>query len=324
MKERNYSIDILKFVCAVLVVCLHTNSHWHDAILPLTRCAVPCFLIISGFLLYTQNGIGRERLKRNIKHIFHIIIWATLLFAFLKEAMAIIHGNFFLPSKKQWLYFIVFNENPFGYHLWYLGAYLYVLLVMQIVDKYNLWKYILRCIPILLLGDLMFGKYSLLLFNKEFPYVFVRNFMFVGIPYFLLGVWMKKNIAKLQTVNKYIYSGGVILFSITSIIEKTFLLYIGKCPIREHYLSTTFLATCLFLFFMSFKNERASRISQMGERESLYIYIFHPMFLIVVLPKLLSKMSSMINEIYLWVAPLFVLFLTIMFTVILRKIKIIK
>lgn len=89
-------------------------------------------------------------------------------------------------------------------------------------------------------------------------------------------------------------------------------------------MSTTFLAICLFLFFMSFKNVRASRISRMGERDSLYIYIFHPMFLIVVLPKLLSKMSPMINEVYQWVAPVLVLFLTIIFTVILRKMKIIK
>lgn len=48
MIERNYSIDILKFICAILVVFLHTDCVYHDYILPLTRCAVPCFFMISG------------------------------------------------------------------------------------------------------------------------------------------------------------------------------------------------------------------------------------------------------------------------------------
>lgn len=33
MKQRNYSIDVLKFICAVLVVFLHTDFKWHDMIL---------------------------------------------------------------------------------------------------------------------------------------------------------------------------------------------------------------------------------------------------------------------------------------------------
>ena len=118
MKERNYSIDILKFVCAILVVFIHTDWEWHDAILPLTRCAVPCFLIISGFLLYTKDiGIGQERLKRNVKHIFHIILWSSLLFAILREGKAIIKGEFFIPTNEQIFNFLLLNDNPFGFHL---------------------------------------------------------------------------------------------------------------------------------------------------------------------------------------------------------------
>lgn len=38
---------------------------------------------------------------------------------------------------------------------------------------------------------------------------------------------------------------GVLLFSLTSVLEKEFLLSIGKCSAREHYLSSTF---CLWSF----------------------------------------------------------------------------
>lgn len=320
MKQRNYSIDILKIICAVLVVFLHTNFKWHNMLLPFTRCAVPCFLMISGFLLYSGQGIGQERLKRNIKHILHILLWSTLLFLVYKEIWSIAHGGLFVPSIKSWIFFVVLNENPFAGHLWYLGAYFYVLLIMLFVNKHKLWTYMLMLTPLLLLGDLVFGKYSILLLGKEFPFVYVRNFLFVGIPYFMLGIWCKMSFDKLLKINRYIYLGGVILFTFTSIMEKTFLLDLGKSPMREHYLSTTFLAICLFMFVLSFKNVHSSKISLLGERDSLYIYVFHPLF-VMTLPMIIKRMPNMIDIFYQYTAPLVVLTITIVFTVLLRKIK---
>lgn len=95
MKGHNYSIDILKFICAILVVCLHTNSNLHNTIMPITRCAVPCFFMISGFLLYEENEINKSRLLRNIKHIFNITIWATLLFFVWTEILSILRSDIF-------------------------------------------------------------------------------------------------------------------------------------------------------------------------------------------------------------------------------------
>ena len=324
MKKRNYSIDILKFACAVLVVFLHTDFKYHEVILPLTRCAVPCFLMISGFLLYSDGeGIGQERLKRNIRHILHITLWATLLFAIVKEGMVMLHGKLFIPSVRQWISFIVLNDNPFGYHLWYLGAYIYVLVVMLFIDKHSLWKPMFCVTPFLLIGDLVFGKYSLLLLNHEFPYVYVRNFLFVGIPYFALGCIIKKHMALLARVSCHVYSGGVILFSMTSIIEKTVLLNLDKSPAREHYLSTTFLAICLFMAIAQYKRPKPNLLSRIGEHDSLYIYIFHPLFLLV-LPSIIKRVPNVFGNVYSLTAPLLVLLLTIALIISLRKFKLIK
>lgn len=325
MKERCYSLDVLKFVCAILVVILHTNFKYHDAFLPITRCAVPCFLLISGFFLYSdeKTAIGQERLVRNIKHIFHIMLWSTLLYASVKVGMSILHGKSALPSMRQWFNFIVFNDNPFGFHLWYLGAYLYVLVIMLVVDKHRLWKPLMWATPLLLLGDLLFGKYSLLLLHHEYPYVYVRNFLFVGLPYFMIGVWIKAHRDKFLSVSKTVYAGGVILFSCTSVIEKAILLSLQKSPAREHYLSTTFLTICLFMFVLSFRKARASKVSLLGERDSLYIYVFHPLFLIA-LPMLIRRLPQAVDLCYQWIAPSVILVLTMLFTITLRKIKLIK
>lgn len=92
---------------------------------------------------------------------------------------------------------------------------------------------------------------------------------------------------------------------------------------REHYLSTTFLAVCLFLFAISFQKKQSSRVSLLGEKDSLYIYVFHPLF-IMVLPMVIKKMPKVIDLSYQFMAPFVVLVLTIILTMILRKINLIK
>lgn len=101
------------------------------------------------------------------------------------------------------------------------------------------------------------------------------------------------------------------------------LIDLGKNPMREHYLSTTFLAICLFLLVLSFKNIKSSRVSLLGERDSLYIYVFHPLF-IMILPYVIDNMPKNVYLCYQCTAPFIVLVLTIILTVTLRKIKIIK
>lgn len=318
--QRNYSIDILKFICAVLVVFLHTKCAYLDLVKPLTRCAVPCFFMISGYLLYKEGGIGTERIKRNFIRVARITLWATVLFIFWKEFTYVKDGGY-VPSVRQMLEWVVLNDCPFGFHLWYLYAYLYVLIIVLVIDKHQLWRWLFLFIPLLLLIDLAFGKYSLVVFNKEFPYILVRNFMFVGLPYFALGALFKSMQIPCVANKKIKLVGGVILFSLTSLLEQYILISIDKCPAREHYISSTFLAIYLFWLLVSIKVEKPNVMSNIGEKDSLYIYIFHPIVM-WVLPSGLKKIGML--DIYTWIAPFVVLASTLAFIYCLRKTKILS
>ena len=57
-----------------------------------------------------------------------ILKWSTLLFAIVKLLFAFKNNDFSILSTKDLGKFILFNENPFGFHLWYIGAYLYMFL----------------------------------------------------------------------------------------------------------------------------------------------------------------------------------------------------
>lgn len=186
---------------------LHTKSTYQDFVLPLTRCAVPCFFMISGYLLYKEGGIRAERIKRNFMHVAKITLWATVLFIFWKEFTYIKNGGY-VPSVSKMLEWVVLNDCPFGFHLWYLYAYLYVLIIVLVIDKHQLWRWLFISIPFLLLTDLAFGKYCLVVFNKEFPYIFVRNFMFVGLPYLAMGTLLKTKQIPFAANSKIKLTGG--------------------------------------------------------------------------------------------------------------------
>ena len=167
MKRLN-NIDLLKFICAVLVVFLHMGTPYQQYILPLTRCAVPCFLIISGYFIFNADDAKfQARLKKNIRKIFRVLVWSTLLFAVVKFMFAFKQHDFSFLSLKALVKFVVLNENPFGFHLWYIGAYLYTLLIVLFLERRGWLKCLYWAAPILLMTDLCFGKYSLVLFIKK-------------------------------------------------------------------------------------------------------------------------------------------------------------
>ena len=315
--QRNYSIDSLKFVCAFLVVLLHTDCAFHYALLPLTKCAVPCFFIISGYLLYDGGRIGSSRLKRSVVHIAKIMFWATLLFAVFKEVGALRHHGLYVPTLNDLATFVIFNENPFGFHLWYLGAYLYVLFLMMYVNWQRKWNLAFIAAALMLAGDILF---YLLLCNNEIQVFAYRNFLGIGLPYFVMGIWIKRNTAFEYKTRSLLFL--FILFSITSIAERSILAMLDANPAREYYISTTFLAVVLFMLFLSFKQEQHTLISKLGEKYSLYIYIFHPLFLMCFRP-IIQILPAPLATIYYCTAPFIILSASVMFTMALKRLKLV-
>ena len=180
--------------------------------------------------------------------------------------------------------FLLLNDSPVAGHLWYLSAYLYVLVLFYFIDKFDKKKVTYVIIPLLLLIDLAFGKYSLLLWHREPNIIIVRNFLFVGLPYFLLGSWLRAKIdnGKIKVSNGLLLA-GVVLFSLTTLLEKNILILFNVNATRDHYVSTTLLVLCFFVFLaknpMLFRN---SILEKIGRDNSLHIYIVHLIFVDII------------------------------------------
>ena len=176
--------------------------------------------MITGYFYFDVEEKNGE--TRQIKKIFKLVLEANVLYLLWDSFYAVLSRNmsFLLDTFtiENVLKFIAFNESPLKGHLWYLGAILYVLIIMHIFDKLKIEKCLVFAAPFLLMGDLILGKYSVLLLGREFPYILVRNFLFVGIPYFCIGRLIRNGFG--QKVKKKVLTIFLIVFSATSLLER--------------------------------------------------------------------------------------------------------
>lgn len=177
--------------------------------------------------------------------------------------------------------FIFLNESPFGVHLWYLGALFYVLLTMNFLYTRfpnQVKKILLFITPVLFIFNLIFGNYAGILFQKRIPYIWTRNWLLTGMPYFSLGIIL--NNEKYQRVSQTFCLPFVLIFSVTTLLEARFIWNQNIVATSEHYISTFFLAVTVFLCFLNYqKSTRFHCIEELGRKHSLKMYVLHPIII---------------------------------------------
>ena len=317
--KRADNIDVLKAICAFLIVCIHVPfpGTVGEYIIALTRIAVPIFFIITGY--FYSSVIERQGHIIQIKKIFLLYLMANVFYilwtefkSFLSHDMDSFLNTF---SAHKIIDFLIFNESPWEGHLWYLGAILYVLIIVAFIDKMKYTRLLYYLIPILLLCDLVFGKYSLVILGREFPVYYIRNFLFVGLPYFYIGRFIDEGFGK--NITKKTLGILIVLFAITSFLERYVLVSIDRNATRDHYISTTFLAVAVFLFTLKCGGHQGM-LSIIGRKYSTWLYILHPIFIscIAVAMNIIG-----ISDYYRYVAPFVVYAATVIFLVVIVWVK---
>lgn len=327
MNQRNRCIDSLRLIAAFLIICLHLPyypmAHW---IAPLGAVAVPLFFMISGYYLLRED-VFRPQITKHIRKIAVLCIAANLLYFLWKLSLVIYSGQdvsafleqkFSLLSILRWIFL---NESPFGYQLWYLGAMLYSLILSLLfvsVKSQKIRRAFYWAMPVLLLADLCIGEYSKLLFDTTIYHIWVRNFLFTGFPYFLLGNLIYRYQKRLTAFfRNYMLLTGILVFCGTTLLEVWFLETQGALTARNHFLSTTCLAFIIFLFAVKNPNLGSrTPLPQWGSRYSLPIYIFHP--IVIALLEILARKLH-ITSLYEALSPVFVFLASLIVSMLYRK-----
>ena len=303
-----------------------------ELVTAINRMAVPTFFMISGW--FYESVVSRGKVKNQINKVLKMILWSSLFYFIFNGIIATLQGK--LPdyfrsylSLKIIIKFFAFTASPFQGHLWYLSALLYVLIFVGWCDDMIGRKKLYWLIPLFLLGDLVFGKYSLLLFGKPFPTSLVRNWLFVGLPYFLLGDCMKNNqdkIRGLMNLNKVWLYFLIIVFVATTLLEKNFLVSAGLNAERNHYISSTFLSITGFVIALTTnrKTGGSGRLAMVGKKYSTMIYIIHPAFLTLfsLLIQMVVTNQETVTDMYRWTAPFLVFLVSLGYSVLYEKVKV--
>ncbi len=315
---RNSSIDILKFICAVLVIFIHTPqpAYIEPYIDPIRRCAVPVFFIISGFLTYGKTDIDNI-IRKRLNSIFRIFCWSLLLYFILKVLHNGLHDVLNM-LQHTFISFICCNNIIIAEPLWYIHAYLYVLVIIWVVNKYNLYRFLFFVTPILLVTGLCLGKYHEIITENYIPIYYSRNFIFTGLPFFSIGLFIKKNEVFIQKhTNECVAMLAFIVFCIAGIFCNISFGMHNK--IGDMYITTIFASISLFIFCIKLK-VKENALSRIGRDDCLYIYILHPAISYEIL-SIIQKVG--LQSSYQYFSTAIVLITTIISIRVLRKLRII-
>lgn len=275
--HRTYSIDMIKGWAALSIVCLHcTNSDAFDSVIHLIgRMAVPMFFIITGYFLPTMLGSGR--LHKHIIKILKIFVYSVLLYLLLLCVEGLIKGD--IASKlsnvinsTNVLQLLLLGRNPFnvnGGHLWFLIAEFYVLIVLYFYTKHWRIERLFKYIPILFFIGYILSSIT------DIPRIYYQNWLFIGLPYILLGSYIYRNKDKVSST-KFYFTILLIVFSIIYALEIGSYSLLNLPVHREHYLSIIPLVAIILIWASKYPNiGKDWAITSIGKNLSLYIYIIH-------------------------------------------------
>lgn len=281
-RQDYQGLNVLKFICAFLVVQIHIPSAFQNQLAPICRIAVPCFFIITGFFYYDYiQEDNFAKMKKSIIKILKLIAVSNLIY-FLYYIIGhcklwyMIVDKFVSPDFYIQFFFV---GDSLGIHLWYLNSLIQALLVVYLVTKYYKFNNLLWIVPIGLFLNLILGTYStfcgLDFLSSSTHIVINRNFVTIALPMVLIGCLLRKNLAVIKGI-KYNTIAIITLFLFfCSFIE---FILLGEMGGNGNLNIVTIpLAVMAFILFSRIRvnNKWINIIAYLGKNHSSNIYILH-------------------------------------------------
>lgn len=271
MQTRNDSLDTLKCIASILIVFLHYNKVegdfgelYSDIVRALARCAVPLFFMITGY--YLPIIVNKGGLHCQFYKVMRLAFGATAFYftyrcvdvSCVGNIMQWINVHYTIGTIFTWL---VLNDDPSGYHLWYLYALLYSLFFYQCIYKIGKRSWI---------PYIICAMFMIVIVSNYTGILFVRNYL-LGIPCIGVGIIIRDNNVE---INDSILK-SVIPFCVVLVVTEMLFVKNSIGVTFDVYTFSIPLAVCLLLYAIKHPNIGKGNISIVGLKYSAYIYIFH-------------------------------------------------
>lgn len=283
MKKRIEGLDALKFILSFCIVSIHLPFPGviGSITLALFRVAVPLFFMISGYFCSSYND---AKMRKMLVKVLKLLLAGTGLMILANIIGILCKGGALneivvyimkIPSSRKIADVLLKNIAYISGPLWFLYAYVYVLLFWWLCKKAN-WLTFLKVTAVLLcIMAPIFGKYSYIFLNRAFLREDTRNWFFMGLPFFVLGKVLKDNGGKLH-VSRTVWLLLIAIFSVTTVVEGALLKRFGQGE-GDVYFSTAPLSICAFQYAITIEcDEKIIKLANFGKKYSMPIYIVHP------------------------------------------------
>lgn len=291
-------IEVLRVLCILCVVMNHTcmtiinNSDIEkiglhnyivlDEIVMLVRFAVPCFLMISGYLLLNRNKqLPVSKLMRYTGRMFIVLLLFGTLYSIIEIVItskmfsvgAIFHGFLNMLEGNSWS------------HMWYVYMLIGLYIITPVLKAFIAYSDEKTQRVVLLV--LYVGNCAIPMINNIFG-IAIENYMVLNVyvMYYLLGGYLRNADNVVEKREKSVYFLGIAAILISCILELLFLLLKHETASWNHGASnllTPLCALAVFVFFMKHhktpKNTIFSKTVLSVASCSFAMYLIHPVFI---------------------------------------------
>lgn len=291
MEKQYRAIDIMKFISSVMVIVVHTSP-----LLPYTpfgnfvlinilgRFVVPFFFISTSFFVSLKSRENPSYFKKYMKALFKLYIFWSILyipcgFVWIQQNMDI---PFYLYPVALLLGFFYLGTY---YHLWYVPALIFSLLVVDWYTRHFRLRFLLPitfglfCIGSLetYYGIIPFPAIQTVITDYMSVFFTTRNGLFFGLFFVACGYYISKRDRLIHITHKKLW---LVISLVVLVIEA----YILDQTNTLNFNFLIMLAPCTVLLFLCLRDSHVSwNLNYHRLREySEYYYFTHAFFLVII------------------------------------------
>lgn len=267
-KENNF----LRLLCAVIIFFVvfehcRIDSPVTEYIVGIGRFAMPIFLMLSGYYIFSNDGHSEKRLPQKTIRILALLIILKLLYL----AIDIVYCCFGVYTIEYVIHgFLIWTD--YNTHAWFLyslfGVYMFWLILAHFKIDYRK-TYIL--VPIVLVIDLLFAEF-LPMFGMDTVKIGESTYPFIGIPFFIMGYIIHRHRDRIEEI----FSNAALWIMI---VLGTVLSAIGTAlvPTSNLFVGSVMLAFAIFVgsFRIPSDRLRCRPLEYVGRHLVVWIYVIH-------------------------------------------------
>ncbi len=273
VRERKDNLDIIKAICACMVITIHCPSIFMpEYVEATTRIAVPVFFIISGYF-YVNNPSFKSTLKK-IGRTLTLLIITNFGYA----CMYIIGGQSFKVKEEigNGIVNILLGDFLMWLPGWFLLALAYTYMLGYIIEKTGLRSSVLLVITLLIIICQLFLQYNPGIAEMIRHMAGIRGiFVTKGLAFFFSGMLINRHEELLGRISVKKYVFAALLLQMFVLIEKYVEIHGSNAGGYNLYLCTPFLAVTVFCMGLFCKTWNAPFLKFAGRNLSMYMYCVH-------------------------------------------------